>query len=151
MLWLPNFGDHDKATAALTLATYAAANAILNLGPDPIDHNGYYLYTSAGTSLQKPDITLTGMVVVSLLFAVQIIGLALLAFYASRKRTWTGALDSWAMLKLGAEIGKESLPSTVNAFEATVSAVEAKRVAKVHPDEGSSVGKSEGEEEGGRV
>lgn len=149
--WLPNFGDNDKATAALTLATYAAANAILNAGPKPYYNDSFPLYTSAGTSLQTPDITLAGMVVVSLLFGVQIIGLALLAVYASRRGTWTGALDSWAMLKLGAEIGKEGLPSTVSAFEAIVNALEAKRVAMVDPEEGSSLGKFEAEEDGRRV
>lgn len=116
MSWLPNFGDHDKATAAFTLATYAAANAILNVGPGQ-QSDGYWLSTSPGTSIQKPDISLAGLVVVSTLLAMQIIGLTLLAIYASRKATWTAALDSWAMLRLGAEIGRGNLPA-VSAFEA---------------------------------
>lgn len=151
MNWLPTLGDHDHANAVLTSATYAAPNAILNVGPPPDDPDSYFVYTSAGTSLQKPDITLAGMVVVSLLFAAQIIGLALLAVYASRRGTWTGALNSWAMLKLGAEIGKENLPSTVSDFDANVNAVEAKREATVDPEEGSSMEESEGEEDGRRA
>jgi len=116
MSWLPNFGDHDKAIAAFTLTTYAAANAMLNVGPGQAIE-GYFLSTSPGTSIQKPDITFTGMAVVSILLAVQIIGLTLMAVYASRKVTWTAALDSWAMLRLGAEIGTGNLPA-VSAFEA---------------------------------
>lgn len=117
MRWLPSFGNHDKATAALTLATYAAANAILNVGPSLEGSYGSSLYTSPGTSIQKPNISFPGMVIVSLLLAVQIIGLTLMAVYASRKVTWTAALDSWAMLRLGAEIGRGNLPA-VSAFEA---------------------------------
>lgn len=116
MAWLPNFGDHDNAIAAFTLATYAAANAILNVGPVQLT-DGYFLSTSLGTPIQRPDITFTGMVVVSILLAVQIIGLTLLAVYASRKVTWTAALDSWAMLRLGAEIGRGNLPA-LSAFKA---------------------------------
>ena len=151
--WLPSFGDHDNVNAVLTSATWAAANAILNVGSSLDSNVDYflYLYASAGTSLQRPDITLAGMMVVSLPFGVQTMGLALLAVYASWRRTWTGALDSWAMLKLGAEIGKEGLPSNVSDFEATVNALEANRVATVDPEEGSSVGGSEEEEDGRRA
>lgn len=117
MSWLPNFGDEDQITAALTLATYAAANAILNVGPNLYTNTGFFLSTSPGTGIQKPDISLAGTVVVSLLLAIQIIGLTLLAIYASRRATWTESLDAWAMLRLGAEIGKEEMPA-VSALEA---------------------------------
>lgn len=121
MNWLPNFGYEDKATAALTLATYAAANAILNVGPGS-EGNGYFLFTSPGTEIQKPDIALAGIIVVSILLATQITGLTLLAIYASRNATWTESLDAWAMLRLGAEVGKEELPaiSTLKAGRARV-------------------------------
>lgn len=100
--WLPNFGDPNKATAALTLATYAASNAILNVGPGtglvPIS-------ACAGSDLQKPTMPLAAMVVITLLLAAQIAGLAFLAIYASRHASWTESLDAWAMLRIGAEIG----------------------------------------------
>lgn len=117
MSWLPNFGNENMTLAALTLATYAAGNAILNLGPTLDDFGEYYIFTSPGTNIQKPTITLAGIVVVSLLLAMQIIGLTLLAIYASRSATWTESLDSWAMLRLGAEIGREEMPA-VSALEA---------------------------------
>ncbi len=117
MSWLPNFGDANNTIAALTLTTYAAANAILNVGPDLYTTTGYFLSTSPGTDIQKPSISLAGIVVVSLLLAIQIIGLMLLAIYASRRATWTESLDAWVMLRLGAEIGREELPA-VSALEA---------------------------------
>lgn len=121
MSWLPNFGDENSAIAALTLATYAAGNAILNVGPG-LDFDGYFLFTSPGIGIQKPTIALAGIVVVSLLLAAQIIGLALLAVYAGRSATWTESLDSWAMMRLGAEVGRDNMPA--------VSALD-KRVAEV--------------------
>jgi hypothetical protein len=33
-----------------------------------------------------------------------------LAFYASFKRSWTWSLDSYALVRIGADLGKESLP-----------------------------------------
>lgn len=116
MSWLPNFGNENMTLAALTLTTYAAGNAILNLGP-ATDFDGYFIYASPGTNIQKPTITLAGIIVVSLLLAMQIMGLTLLAIYASRSATWTESLNSWAMLRLGAEIGKEEMPA-VSALEA---------------------------------
>ena len=140
MSWMPNFGDKDIATAALTLATYAAGNAIMNIGPIG-ESTGYFISTSPGTSIQKPTIAPAGVVVVSLLLATQITGLALLAVYASRNATWTASLDSFAMLRLGAELGKEDMPA--------VSALEAKD-AKMLDERNGWVGDtdSEGKEEG---
>ncbi|KAL9127403.1 MAG: hypothetical protein Q9175_007739, partial [Cornicularia normoerica] len=62
MSWLPNFGDENSALAALTLATYAAGNAILNVGPGS-DSDGYFLFTSPGTDIQKPTISLAGIAI----------------------------------------------------------------------------------------
>lgn len=77
MGWLPNFGDKDGATAAITLAIYSAGNAILNVGPAASDaKTGYPLLTS-GFSIQKPSITIAATIIVSLLLDVQITGLML--------------------------------------------------------------------------
>ena len=121
MNWMPNFGEEDRATAALTLATYAAGNAILNIGTGGAS-TFYEIWTSPGTSIQKPVIALAGIVIVSLLLIIQITGLTLLAIYASRNVTWTSSLDSFAMLRLGAEIGRENMPavSTMEAKNAKV-------------------------------
>jgi len=112
--WMPNFGDDAKASAALNLATYAASNAIMNVGAVP--RSGYFLHASAGSDLQKPTMSLAAMVVITLLLAVQLAGLAFLAIYASRHPSWTASLDAWAMLRIGAEIGLD-VPA-VSALEA---------------------------------
>ena len=107
LTWLPNFGDDATATGALTMATYSASNAILNVRPR---NTGFFLYGSVGTSLQKPTMPVAAMAIITLLLATQIAGLALLAIYASRRPVWSETLDAWAMLRIGAKIGSD-LPS----------------------------------------
>ena len=89
MSWMPNFGNKDVATAALTLATYAAGNAIMNIGIDG-EPTPYFISTSPGTGIQKPTVALAGVHVVSLLLAIQLTGLALLAFLRQSKRNVDG-------------------------------------------------------------
>ena len=118
VVWLPNFGDDAKATAALTFATYAASNAILNVGPS-LEY--LFLYSCAGSDLQKPTMPLAAMVVITLLLAAQLVGLAFLAIYASRIPSWTESLDAWAILRIGAELGPDVTPvSTLEARRASV-------------------------------
>lgn len=95
-----NFSDPAKATAALTLATYAASNVFLTLGSTSPP-----IFTCAGSDLQKPTMPLAAMVVITLLLAAQLVGLGFLAIYASRHPSWTESLDAWAILRIGAEIG----------------------------------------------
>ena len=116
--WLPNFGDPLKATAALTLANYLSNNALLNL---VTESDSFPLVYDPGMDLQKFAMPLPAMIVISILLAVQLVGLAALAIYASRDNTWTESLDSFAMLRLGASIA-EDIPmiSSLKSKEAKV-------------------------------
>ena len=107
--WIPNFGSPHKTTAALTLATYAASNAM-------VEEAWHFepslsILTSPGVDLQKPTMPPAAMIVITLLLAVQVAGLAFLAIYASSYPTWTELLDAWAMLRFGAEIGPLNAPA----------------------------------------
>lgn len=116
--WLPNFRDPVKATAALTLATYYSNNAILNLVPN---YSAVPLYYDAGFDMQKFAVPLPAMIIITILLAVQLAGLAFLALYASRHPTWTESLDSFAVLRLGASIAEDvPLLSALQAKEATM-------------------------------
>ncbi|MCJ1478851.1 hypothetical protein MMC13_007535 [Lambiella insularis] len=110
------FGLNAKATAALTMATYAASNATLNVGPGM---QAFPVWACAGSALQKLTPAPATMVAVTLLLAAQLAELAFLAIYASRRPGWTEALDAWAILRIGAETAPE-VPA--------VSALEAQRV-----------------------
>ncbi|KAK5083280.1 hypothetical protein LTR70_008229 [Exophiala xenobiotica] len=63
-----------------------------------------------GQDLQRPGLTRNSIIGLSLAIAVFLFSLLMLAFYASFSRTWTYSLDAYALLRIGAELGKESLP-----------------------------------------
>ena len=76
--WIPNFGSPHKTTAALTLATYAASNAM-------VEEAWHFepslsILTSPGVDLQKQTMPPAAMIVITLLLAVQVAGLAFLAY-----------------------------------------------------------------------
>ena len=114
--WLPNFADPIKATSALTLATWAANYAILNPQDNKVASNP--LIRALGSDHQKPTMPVPVMIVISLLLAIHLLCLAALAIYASMQPTWTEQLDSFAMLRVGAEIAGELPPmSAVDVSE----------------------------------
>ncbi len=74
-------------------------------------HRGYLTINyDKGVDLQKPGLSTGSIIGVSLAISVFLLALTMLAFYASVRRTWTWSLDSYALLRIGAELGKESLP-----------------------------------------
>lgn len=121
--WLPNFSDSNKATAALTLATYNSNNAILNnlQGDSNFRGNGFPTYTDPGSDMEKYAMSLPAMIVITILIATQLLGLGLLARYASHHHTWTESLDSFALLRLGAAMaGDVPIVSALQAKEASM-------------------------------
>lgn len=83
--------------------------------------------SSPGMVIQKLDISLAGILVISVLILIQLIGLLALAVYPSSRPTWTESLDSFAVLRLGAAMANE-LP--------LISSVEAKDLAVLDEKEG---------------
>lgn len=60
--------------------------------------------------LQKPGLSTGSIIGLSVAISVFLLALMMLAFYASVRRTWTWSLDSYAILRMGAELGNESVP-----------------------------------------
>ncbi len=138
--WLPNFSDPVMATAALTVATSAANTVILSTFDSNRGDRHSYVWSTPGSDYQKPNMPVAAMVIISLLVAIHILGLATLAIYASLHPSWTESLDAFAMLLLGAEIGRD-LPA--------ISAIESSRVRLLDCTPGwiGSVGSSEEKED----
>jgi hypothetical protein len=57
-----------------------------------------------GADTQIPSISLAGIIVVSLLLAIFLVSLFIMASYASISSRWTDQLDSFAMMRIGASI-----------------------------------------------
>lgn len=92
--WLPAF----------RLASYYSDNDLLKSASS--DGSSWVEY-SPGLDLQKLAISLPAVIVITALLAVQPLGLALLANYASSHYTWTESLDGFALSKLGASIAED--------------------------------------------
>ncbi|KAJ7152393.1 hypothetical protein C8R46DRAFT_1007027 [Mycena filopes] len=68
------------------------------------------IYTSPGLELVKPRKTLAGTIIVSVLIAMQLVGLALLVRYIYTVPTWTTALDAVAVARIGREVPEGAMP-----------------------------------------
>ena len=96
--WMLNFAHPDRIMSALTLSEYIVHDYMLSLdGPVPIQ-------SCPGQKLSKPQISLPALIAITVLLGIQIIGLGYMAFYSHLRPAWTETLDSFAMMKIGAEI-----------------------------------------------
>ena len=100
----------ESLTAALFLSNEiwlkqgVIGNGNLNVAYDP------------GADMSVPVVSIGGMIVVSVLLGLFLAGLFAMAVYASRIPTWTSALESFAMMRIGAAVA-DHLPLMVG-FEA---------------------------------
>lgn len=73
----------------------------------------YSIYQDPGSEMTIPDVSLTGLIVISVLFGLYLLLLLALSLYGSWIPRWTHRLDSFAMLRLGAALGEGFLPLVV--------------------------------------
>ena len=98
--WMLNFADPAKTMAAMTLTIYAAQDYALS------SYGNLLITKCNGVKCSKPEMHVAAMVVITILLAVQIFGLAFLVVYTHIQPAWTETLDAFAILKIGAEVGK---------------------------------------------
>lgn len=125
--WLYNFrvldGKKDVDTMmayAFTIAAYLSNMAWISEGGP--QHQGRYLvYYDLGADSQKPSISLAGIIVVSAIMGLDLLGLLATAIYASWFPRWTELLDAFSMLRLGSSISAHvPLKVSVNDDEVQV-------------------------------
>ncbi|OBT87639.1 hypothetical protein VE02_02688 [Pseudogymnoascus sp. 03VT05] len=96
------FSDVDNAKELLRIGLFFASEihltATASLGRT---FNSRAIYTGDGSQILKPQCSLAGIIVVSLLIAIQVAGLIILAIYNSSFPTWTPNLDALALAKVG--------------------------------------------------
>lgn len=99
------FSDADKAQELLRIGLFFASEIHLtttaSLG---CTFNSRVIYTGDGSQILKLRYSLAGIIVVSLLIAIQVVGLVILAIYNSSFPTWTQNLDALALAKVGTEL-----------------------------------------------
>lgn len=119
--WLNNFRlsvsktnnadlENDPVTAradlenAFTIAAYLANMAWISGGS--YLGNSLTVNYDIGVDTQKPAISLAGLIILSVLVGLDLVGLLATAIYASWHPRWTDSLDAFSMLRLGSSISE---------------------------------------------
>lgn len=69
------------------------------------------LFSSPGTYIPKPNVSFTGIIVVTTLLFLELIGLAYLAWYIYQVPTWTAMLDALAIARITSSLDKGIIPA----------------------------------------
>jgi hypothetical protein len=67
--------------------------------------------SGAGASVQRPIVSTAGLIIVSILVLLQLVGLAYLAWYIYQIPTWTGMLDALAVARITNSLEKGTVPA----------------------------------------
>ncbi|KAJ7772226.1 hypothetical protein B0H16DRAFT_1685301 [Mycena metata] len=111
-LWFFNrFAYPANAEYVLDMSMYFSNRAVLNKAVT-VAHvfDERPIYTSSGLELVKPSKTLAATIIVSVLIAMQLVGLAILVRYIYSVPAWTASLDALAMARIGREVPEGELP-----------------------------------------
>lgn len=69
------------------------------------------IYTAPGETVQRPRASTAGIIVVSVLVVVQLLGLLYLAWYIYQVPTWTYMLDALAIAQIAKSLETSDIPS----------------------------------------
>ena len=73
-------------------------------------NNGRWIYSSPGFYISKPDVSVSSIVILSVIIAIQIVGLLFCGAYIARVPTWTRSFNAMAIARIGAGLEKDQLP-----------------------------------------
>ena len=106
------FNRTDAATDAFAIAGFYASEALLTQSTRYATerHLSRTLFTSPGRSTTKPSVSLAAMIIMSVLLAVEVLSLVLLAVYIHRTPSWTRTLKSTDIAQLAHAMDRGTLP-----------------------------------------
>ncbi|KAH5336637.1 hypothetical protein HBI42_019520 [Parastagonospora nodorum] len=115
----------------LQVSLFAANRALLTFySPDVAardetdqGYEGRIIRSSPGMKVQKPVLGKAAVIALSLVIALQLLGLTYLAYYIYHVPTWSVALDAMAIARIGVNLGNEGLlppigPVTAKDYDA---------------------------------
>lgn len=113
--WLAAFEAHDipSMNNVFTAAAFLANAAWLQM-PEGWFDGQRMVWFDLGEDTEAPKISLAGIIIISLLLGLYLLGLIVMAFYAVLTPSWADNLDAWAMMRIGAEVGKDRIPLRVD-------------------------------------
>ena len=100
--------NYSNLTAALTDATFYANEANLVNAAAVLDWRRT-LFNCPGISIDKLSIETWAIVLISVITALHVIGLMMLAIYSISYPTWTDTLDAFAMFRLGGSLAEDKI------------------------------------------
>ncbi|KAF9267045.1 hypothetical protein L218DRAFT_1063442 [Marasmius fiardii PR-910] len=111
-LWLYNrFNDTSNAEAILGMTMFYANKAVLTKSVSmSYPFAARPIYTSPGLLLLKPDKSVAGTIIVTILISLQLLALAALVWYIYSVPTWTSQLDALAVARIGKAVPDDDLP-----------------------------------------
>lgn len=77
---------------------------------------GRTIYSSPGTTIIKPRQSLAGVITISVLVALQVAGLLILAYYTCSSPTWTPSLNAYALARIGALLAPQMRAEGINGL-----------------------------------
>lgn len=81
----------------LDTGMYLAAQAVLDAAAVPYGESPNQIWRAEGLAVRTPVVSLPALIVVSVLMALQVVGLLLLLWYIYKVPTWTETLDAMAL------------------------------------------------------
>ena len=103
----------ERIKNAFTSAAFLANEAWM-LNPAGTGDGSLWVTYDLGADSQIPVISKTGMIVISTLLGLDLLCLLALAIYSSWTPRWTGQLDSFAMMRIGAALNDQISLSVSN-------------------------------------
>ncbi|KAL3463478.1 hypothetical protein BJX64DRAFT_116180 [Aspergillus heterothallicus] len=100
------FHEPRAARQYLEIAAFFANEALLSTTADRAVQPRQ-IFTSAGDVILKPGRSIAGLVVISTLMMLQVLGLLLLARFIYSVPSWTISLDASALAKIGAQLQRQ--------------------------------------------
>ncbi len=87
-----------------------------DVDPRSASNNGRTIYTSPGILIQRTVLSRAAVIIPSVLLGLNLLGLAYLTFALCRSPTWSNQLDSMALVRIGASLGKQGLLPPIGAL-----------------------------------
>lgn len=98
------FGNPEIMAQQLTSAAVLANDLRLSVLPVRDPSLLLQITNNKGLAFQRPSMSRSTMIVITVLLAIYLGSIYILAFYASFQRSWTEKLDAFAMLRMGAAL-----------------------------------------------
>ncbi|KAL4955506.1 hypothetical protein BDW69DRAFT_160697 [Aspergillus filifer] len=103
--WLANFKGRDEdLSKTFTAAAFLANREWIKYRVSDRYDRTLTVSLDSGADTQVPSISLAGVIVISTLLGIHVLSLLALGLYSVWSPRWTSTLDSFAMMRMGADI-----------------------------------------------